>query len=393
MQTKLKLLYQMMMCQTPKINAITLRGIPTDPLAPERSPRIPMEVLHQVSLSRFLTIQELGRLLLMTSVSMHESLGTDLVWKLLCCCQWQNSTLIPPHVIYKRGYHWLFRQRANILREPDRIRESCRPCPSVLRAPQLMANELIMLISVFNSKQQEIVSISLEGEELESFLQTGEMNISLVDPVKLGFHPFDKENGMFDFSIMFCSDFNDWRASIHLLRTDNYQCAVIHETRKCSWGEYDYCEEPCTNNISNGPAVKMALPLSHEEASHLAKTTATKISPIEVDMGYLEFSTGGQGFDLSVVGEAFLERIRQEERYADDRLETIKMEPTLLCFTNDFDENNQYMELSFSELRLDVWKTYRGGSAMLFNSRFESEKRIHGVTLLHLLDQLHWWDE
>jgi hypothetical protein len=404
LQTRLKI---MMHHQTTTTTTTTMRQPPTQATAaslandeisimyPLPNHPIPVEVLHQVCLSRYLTIQEEGRLLLLVSRSLSETLGTDLVWKLLCCRQWQNSSTIPPHVVdnNRRGYQWLFRQRArSILSEPDRNLVRSRRC---VGPPLLLAKDLIMLISIFNSKRQEIVSISLTGVELDSFLQTGEMNISLLDPVQLGFHPINnkEEDGLIDFD-MFCADFIHWRATIHLLRTDEYQCAVVHETRECSWGEYDYCEESCVS--TNGRTAKMAVPLSSldltEEAMNRAKNIA-KLPPVEVDMGYLEFSTGSQGFDLSVVGEAFLERIRQEETYVDDRLETIKMEPTLLCFTRDFDDTKRSVELAFSELRLDVWKTYRGGSAMLFNSRFESEKKNHGVTLLHLMENLNGWNE
>lgn len=354
-----------------------------------QSPPVPVEVIHQVCSSRYLTVQEEGRLLLLVSKSLYGSLGMDLVWKLLCCRQWQNTSMIPSHVIDRRGYQWLFRQRAKSIKEPDRALARPRPC---IGPPLLSTKNLVMLISVFNASRQEIVSMSLEGMDLESFLLTGEMNICLLDPIKLGFHSINKQNGVIDFD-MFCSDFIDWRATVHILRTDRCQFAIVHETRESSWGEYDYCEDSCAS--TNVPTTKMALPLSSrdlsEEATNRAKSAA-KLPPVEVDMGYLEFSTGTHGLDLSVVGEAYLERIRQEETYVDDRLETIKLEPTLLCFTRDFDDNKQSVELALSELRLDFWKTYRSGSAMLFNSHFESEKRSHGVTLLHLLDELNGWN-
>jgi len=342
---------------------------------------IPPEVIHQVCLSRFLTVQEQGRWLLLVSKSIGQYLGNDLLWKLLCCHRWQNSSAIPQCIMEHRGYEWFFRRR--MMTNVDR--------PLLhLDTPTISAETLILLISIFNSKEQEIVSISLTGKELETLLQTGEMNISLLDPVLLGFHPIRKEDGMVEFDT-FCTDFIHWKAAMHLLRTDRCQCATVHETRDCSWGEYDYCEDPSAS--VNAPASKMTLPLSGIDLTEL-KTSATKtdanLMPVEVDMGYLEFAT--QGLDLDFVGQAYVERLRRAESYANDALETIKIEPTLLCFTRDFDDSKRSVELAFSELRLDVWKTYRSGSAMLFNSQHESKRKKHGVTLLHLLDRLANWN-
>ena len=69
-----------------------------------------------------------------------------------------------------------------------------------------------------------------------------------------------------------------------------------------------------------------------------------------------------------------------------DRLVGIRLDATLLCFTKGFRQDAESVQLSFSELRLEVWKSYLGGSAVLFNSKSESQK--HGVTLLHLFDHL-----
>lgn len=357
--------------------------------APSSSCPIPAEVIRQVCSSEYLTIREQGRWLLLVSKSIGQSLGNHQLWKLLCCRQWQNSSLVPSCVLERRGYEWLFKQRI-VSSHLDHYQISAPMMrPQRLDPPTISIDKLVLLISIFNSKEQETVSIALSGNELESLLQTGEMNISLLDPVLLGPHTIRK-NGIIEFD-MFCTDFFDWKATMHLLRTDRSQCAIVHDTVNTSWGEYDYCEDSSAS--ATGPTAKMTLPLSGLDLAELKETARKKnkkAETVEVDMGYLEFST--DPLDLDFVGQAYFERLRQGEAFRSDVLDNVKIEPSLLCYTRDFDQSKQSVELAFSELRLDIWMTYRSGAAKLFNSR-QAADREHGVTLLHLLDHLSGWDE
>jgi hypothetical protein len=224
----------------------------------------------------------------------------------------------------------------------------------------------------------------------EHFLQNGELNGALKDPVPLGFFPVT-DDGIIGFDLdSFCSDFCHWKATMHLLRSDQLQCACVHKTSQASWGEYDYCVDPNVQVADETTAKPLKVDLS---ALLPGGKAIGEVTPpiVEVDMGYLEFSTCGDGLELTVMGKSFEERIRENESYPDDKFQAVKIEPTLLCFTKDFQDSLNSVELVFSELRLDVWKSHRSGATVLFHSGSECKK--HGVTLLHILDHLASWED
>jgi hypothetical protein len=364
----------------------------------QQPPIFHVEVLHQVCLSQFLRVEEMGRLLLLVSKSFVPALGQDRTWEILCRRKWRNTPTIASND-QQRGYEWLFRQRIQVSIKVSRSLQ-------VIATPSFSPNDLTMLISIFNTKQKEVVSLALTGKPLRKLLDNGELNVSLHHDhhVALGSFPVTEE-GVIEFEFdRFCTDFVNWTATLHLLRTSSdhdkhnrLQCVGVHQTSECSWGEYDYCVDP-TMQVEEAPVVTS----QNVDLGHLMTTIGKPTGevkpppPVEVDMGYLEFSSGTKGLDLSMVGKSYEERIRQHDGIYpdDDRLEAIKMEPTLLCFTRNYQESSSKsssVELVFSELRLDVWKTYRSGTAMLFHSGSESKK--HGVTLLHLLDHLAGWED
>jgi hypothetical protein len=349
---------------------------------------IPVEAIHQVCQSDFLTLQEIGRLLFLVSKSVCRSFGRERAWELVCCKQWRNTVQIPRLLTERRGYEWLFRQRYNRLQELE-LAEEREAKPDKIMNAELSPDKLMLLISIYNSKKKEVVSLTLRDGALKRFLDTGELNVALPEPVALGSFAVS-DDGVIDFD-MFCTEFIHWNTTLHLLRLDKLQCSCVHESSECSWGEYDYCEDPTFQ--TEEPAI--VKPLAIDWSSLPAVSTSNiggqaKLTPVEVDMGYLEFSSAS-GLEFSVVGKAFVDRIRACEHFSDDdTLQSIRIEPTLLCFTKDFQPSLKSVGLCFSELRLDVWKRYRSGAAGVFSAQ---EAKRHDITLLHLLDQLNDWED
>jgi hypothetical protein len=349
---------------------------------------IPVEVLHQVCQSEFLTAEEVGRLLLLVSKSFIYGLGKERTWEIICCKNWRSTVDIPRSIIDQRGYEWLFRQRSKgIINIDDGNHQSVK---RIIAPPILSPETLTLLISIRNAKNKEVVSLTLKDDELRMFLQNGELNVALQDPVPLGLFPVT-EDGIIGFDLdTFCSDFCQWKATMHFIRSDQLQCACVHETSQCSWGEYDYCVDPTVPVAEETTAKPLKVDISNLVPSG-KEIGEVKPPIVEVDMGYLEFSTCGNGLELTVMGNSFEERIREHESNPEDTFQAVKIEPTLLCFTEDFQDSLNAVELVFSELRLDVWKSYRSGAAVLFHSGSESKK--HGITLLHILDHLASWED
>jgi hypothetical protein len=376
---------------------------------------IPTEVLRQIAQSNFLTLKEMGRFLLLVSKSFPDALGQDNVWAMICCKQWRNTSKIPRYIIEARGYQWLFHQRltGSATGDPRRgggarglpnsrgtssVGRRCLSSSSVgpknqhhgLAAPTLSPDRLVLLTSIWKGTE-EVASLAFTGDPLATLVATGELNVRLENPILLGEVPI--VDGVVDFHGGRGELFDDWRATIHCVRLDEYKCCCVHETATCAWGEYDYIVDPSSQNNS----------LFNENGSrHHQETTSSTTrrggdtnatldeqgeggEAVEVDMGYLDFSPNSDGMELTGLGRALMSRIREFDTH-NERLVGIRLDATLLCFTDGFRHDASSVKLSFSELRLEVWKSYDNGSAVLFHSKGESLK--HGVTLLHLFDHL-----
>ncbi|CAJ1964857.1 unnamed protein product [Cylindrotheca closterium] len=333
---------------------------------------IPSKVLDSVCLSRFLTVQECGRVLLLVSKSMLHCYGENHAWEVLCSQQWRNTFSIPDSIVIQRGYNWIFRQLSGPHSFAWPISE-----------PSLTFETSTLLVSIQNSDENEVVSVALQNQQLKKFLTKGELNITLDDKVTVGKFPIS-DDGELDFVVQRVAN---WKASLVLFRTDKAECAHIHHTQSCCWGEYDYMDDPNIEDEYQEEKVTMEkVGFSNTVTTVPRPKVDTKLPPLEVDMGYLEFSSS-TGLNMTRRGTILEDRIRACS--VDDPYVCIKIEPTLICHTQDYCESSKSIDLTSTELRLDIWKQYASGAAELYHSANESKK--HGVTLLHLLDAMQDW--
>jgi hypothetical protein len=111
---------------------------------------IPVEVLHQVCQSDFLTVQEMGRLLLLVSKKdIQDGLSKERCWELICCKQWRNTIDIPKSILLRMdgGYEGLFRQRYKSVTTAAATTSN----NGVIPPPRLSPNQLTLLISIYNA--------------------------------------------------------------------------------------------------------------------------------------------------------------------------------------------------------------------------------------------------
>ena len=363
----------------------------------------PTEILRQVAQSEYLSVKELGRFLLLVSKGFVNDLGSDQVWKILCCNEWKNTCKIPRHLIDVRGYQWLFQQRVynSLSGGSVNVKDGERPkrrvsqvsssssSSGLLFAQNLSPNTLFLLTSIWKGST-EVASLTFTADPLSTLVTTGELNVKLENPIPLGEFPINPDSGVIDFNGSSAEgEFDDWHATIHVIRLDEFKCCCIHETSSCSWGEYDYIVDPTNSQnsrIYNENGSRHDDPNKRQKVDGVGDgNDEVDDTGVEVDMGYLDFSPNTDGMEFTGLGKALLSRIREYDTHS-DKLVGIRLDATLLCFTKGFQPNASSVQLSFSELRLEVWKSYMEGSAVLFNSTSESQK--HGVTLLHLFDHL-----
>ena len=318
----------------------------------EKHDRIPTEVIRQVSSSNFLRPEELGRFLLITSKSISNDLGgSPAVWRELCHCKWRNSIYIPQVVIEKRGYQWIFQQRLKLLAKQ---RSEFPELPK----PKLQPEALEFWVSI-NNERKELVSEVLKGPKLEQLLKTGEVDWTLSEPVPICDSPSEV-------SVTDVSQFSKLSATIHAVRLDTCQCSCIHQTTSREWWGWQRNQVYTTLNKDNN------LPL-----------------------GCLGFRSSYIGLAVTDNGEALARRMAKVDdpggRFEDsDPYEGFNFEVTLLCVESKGLNDGSKKSL-VTRLKISAKKFFKSGQHKVFDSR--KEVKTHGVSLLHLLEELYGWDE
>ena len=311
---------------------------------------IPTEVIRQVTRSEFLTSQETGRLLLLACSSISRDYGgPSSVWQDLCLTKWKNSRQVPQAIIQTRGYEWLFRQKSQGLAR--RLDWPELPPPTTLQPSQLQ-----FYISI-TKDNKEIVSQVLEGEKLEQLFTTGEVAWTLPEPVRV------LDNLPCTSSSCPCP-LDQYNASIHALRLDTNECCCVHDTtlRKWKpWKEQDEENERMDSSCYNGKP----------------------IGSLGFRNTYLELELTDQGHAL----EHRIQRVLDPSTRFDecDPYKGFHFRPTLLCIESPTDNQKH-----FTQLKVAAMYFSKSGDANIFNSKEQTES--HGVSLLHLVEQLYGWE-
>jgi hypothetical protein len=310
---------------------------------------IPTEVIRQVTRSGFLTSPEAGSLLLLTCSSiLRDYGGSSSVWQDLCLTKWKNSLQLPQSLIQTRGYEWIFRQKSQgLARRLD--------WPELL-PPTLQPSQLQFYISITRNNK-EIVSQVLEGAKLEELLTTGEVAWTLPEPVRvLDDLPCTSSTAP--------SLLDQYNASIHALRLDTNECCCVHDTtlRKWSpWKEQDEENERMDSSCYNGKPI-----------------------------GSLGFRNTYLELDLTDHGHALEHRIQRvldpSTRFEEcDPYKGFHFRPTLLCVESPTDNQRHFTQLKVAAIYFS-----KSGGSHTYNSQEQSES--HGVSLLHLVEQLYGWE-
>jgi hypothetical protein len=310
---------------------------------------IPTEVIRQVTRSEFLTSEEAGRLLLLTCSSIPRDYGgPSSVWQDLCLSKWKNSLQVPQSLIKPRGYEWLFRQKSQGL-----ARRLDWPA---LPPPTLQPSQLQFLISI-TKNNKEIVSQVLEGDKLEQLFTAGEVAWTLPEPVRI-------LDDLPRTSSTSPSSMDQYSASIHALRLDTNACCCVHDTTLRKWSPWK----------------------KQGEENERMDASCYNGKPI----GSLGFRNTYIELDLTDLGHALEHRIQRvldpSTRFDEcDPYKGFHFRPTLLCVESPTDN-----QMHFTQLKVAATYFSKSGDSSIYNSQEQTES--HGVSLMHLVEQLYGWE-
>ena len=329
------------------------------------SATLPTEVLRQLLRSNFLEPVDIGRLLLETSKSIKDDIGNEYMYFHLCRSRWKNTKKIPPSVTTARGHAWLYN---TLNRGLVKAKPQCEHKWPPLPPPKLTPASLVLLLNVWNG-QQEMVSEALTTESLRELFTTGKVVTELEHPIVVG--EFTMENNVIRHTP---TEFDNWNATMQLVRLDTNQSCCVHESND-TWWYYD--------------------------------------GDLSKKVGNLHLSPDLTGLELNDKGKALECRIREHDRMMDNQtFEGIYFEATMICSTYpssdgidgaffDEDDGANYnplplhppstsMKFAFTKVKMEIYSIYEFAGDV-FNS--ECEAQAHGVTALHLLDELRGWEE
>jgi hypothetical protein len=319
---------------------------------------LPLETVRQVAQSGFLTSKELGRFLLLSSPSIPRHLGHDFIWN--CLCHSKFPELLSPSIVglllprrrnnqKKYSQEWIFRQFSKSIPSTDSPFSATSTSTWVpLTAPTLKPEDLIMLVQWYASKDdpRPIATIPITPDQLLEFLEVGQVKVPAPSNLCLTINDMHKVH-----------------LTIHCVRLDRQECCCLHETGEYSWDpnpmtmglqEVLVQDEPAlvvpnhplsSGNLFFGPRVPVLLETSGRDLE-------TRLARGDREPG---------GFELLVMANT-----------------------TTTCQQPSGDQ------WQVEQLVLQFWANY-SDQLYVYDSSEQATK--HGVTLLHILDELQGWKD
>ena len=325
---------------------------------------IPLEVLILTADSGFLNNQEIGRLLLLSSRTIKDQVGSSFTWNCLCGSKFPlllQSQALRPRTIFSA--EWIFREFSTVLAQRD---STSVPWPP-LSPPKLHIEDLIIVMQWYNSKTDSNPHTTLEwtSEQTMEFLQDGQVTIPIPndDPTVATSHQTPWTVNIKKLQYVY--------VKVHCVRKDTRQCCCIHET-----GEYTWDVAPHTRAIHRalsvghlflGPKVPILLENS-------GKDLETRLARADRDPG---------GFELLVIAKA-------SQRWPSNKdsptTQTSCLEIPASSSSTVSESSNDFWQVK--EVTFQWWANY---SDQIFVYESLGQSRKHGVTMLHILDELEGW--
>ncbi len=398
-------------------NNIVTRGVESSPrsllqsYADDEMPAvtIPLEGIRQVAQSKFLTAKELGRFLFLSHPWITKQLGYHFIWGCLC------SSLVPTLSCHPSlsGYshEWIYRQFSKPVPMP------VHGWPPIAR-PSLQPESMVLFLQWFACKTHPtpVATIQIPSPNLEELLDSGQT----VFPLSLQDHHHPHQPNDLSFST---KALDHLHVRILCVRHDRRQCCCLHDTGELTWYLHPSHDSMAVESLVT-PFIDLYIPQIQGGHGTLGGGASTDHDddrdddgwPINVATGMLAGAEEGNcivetgslffgpkdrlaldgsgkdletrlargdrevgGFELVVVADAS-RRLRRRGGIGGRRRNT---DATSLSSRDDD-------PWQVKELKLQFWAAYNE-TVYLYNSHDEVPK--HGVTMLHILDELLGWKD
>ena len=415
---------------------------------------VPTEAWRLVAASGFSTSVELGRFMVLSSKQIYNHLGPEYCWKTICNARW-NSTCVLNNV--QLNYRSLFHQLLNktVVGQTNSSLSSSpsskeRRWPP-LASPRLQAEHLVLLVNLVDEvSNQQLLSCAIHGSSVTDLLTTGGVHVPLDHPIPVRSQTTctildtGQINGMPKEAM-----FAHVRAAVHAVRLDlpneegekdtyykddeqkdddfycniydcgeqdkderseelyaHHRCICLHETSEVYLDVAPTIFPTITNtntlmvrpDETTPPSATFATTSATTSAAADAATTATTTEQATISSTakaisdsvatlYLGPKTHVQ---LANQGKDLETRIARGDQNPGgfDVIVALWMRAVPICETSAIGPWDVRME--FFQLELQIWGNY-SDLLYMYNSQREQEK--HGVTLLHILDELLGWED
>jgi hypothetical protein len=296
---------------------------------------LPLETIRQVAQSGFLTSKELGHFLLLSSPLIPSHLGKEFIWSCLCHSKFpelmtmSSCSVLLPR--HKYSHEWIFRQFSKSISDPS----SSTNWPP-LSPPSLQPENLAVIVQWYDQRANLTPSatILIPPNQLSEFLEQGQVTVPA--PPNLFFT---------------ITDMHKIHLKVHCVRLDRKECCCVHETGECTWDpnphrpallDEPYWNDQSSGNLYLGPRMPVLLETSGRDLE-------TRLARGNREAG---------GFEVLAVASA--------------------------------NYHVQKQHWSVNQVELQFWANY---SDELYIYKTAEHTRKHGVTLLHILDQLQGWKD
>lgn len=355
------------------------------------------EVLRVLVENGWIGARELG-LVGLTSQTARAWTLEDELWSFLCRRRWPNTAHVP--LVERRGHRWLYRMRSRGF--PQRAVAYYGVAGS-MEPPSLTCHGLALLVDI-QFEGRSIMSRSLTGEALIPLLQTGTLTLPLDEMLELGdFTPLvlsddeedvaDSDDVAYDPSEEVSHDF---LASMHLIHVaDDKMCCVFQSdfVKSCDSVtkferelEIDANIKTTVFGIEFDDTARLIMKESATELKERIFLSMVKDWSPNRLLAEFQLESGAYGF-------RYWPQIQLELGLLPHATPCVEAEDGSIRAAENLDLVSKRLLIGYGEVRIAAllrvggpWSGFCESRA--FNS--EEEGKLHGVTLLHFLDNLDW---
>lgn len=332
---------------------------------------VPPEIVRALIRSGFLGADDSGRLVFLASKAIWGAVGAEEeTWGALCRSRYPSTEKLPGDFVRERGWQRLF---FDMERQDTPPEEHADPIP----APGISARDLVLMVDVYQERKGSIYSDAISGDRLPGLLQTGKSTIET---------PTSSAFVMYEHALMTDEDAITIRTKLLNLRNGK-TLNITSNWYSEHAGQSTWIDGVWDTGFGTG-VLRM-----REGASSILDRIAHKYDSLDADphshqmpyprMDGIEIKVDVTLSTVGIAHSAHTDKSRHvsypPEQQMVMKLSRIDLEVSKHCS----------IECIPRGLGQDEERTHPHWERKNFDSTLEAE--VHGVTLLHLLENLDGW--